>query len=141
MIAQHPLPQRAPPRNPPQRQGFNRTLSIVIADDDHDSADGLAMLLRQWNHRVRVAYEGRHAIELFRAQHPDLIVLDIVMPGMDGYETVARVLREDPSAVVVALTASMDRRRAMRMGFREVFAKPVDLDALQEFLAGVKQGD
>jgi CheY-like chemotaxis protein len=139
MIVRNPSPQRAPPL--PQPQGFNRTLSIVVADDDHDSADGLAMLLRQWNHRVRVAYRGRHAIELFHARHPDLIVLDIVMPGMDGYETAARVLREDPGAVVVALTASVDRRRAMRVGFREVFAKPVDLDALRDFLAGLQQGD
>ena len=111
-----------------------RSIFILVVDDDHDSADGLATLLRHWSHRVVVAYEGRDAIELFRGLRPDLVLLDIDLPGMDGYEVAGRMRREDHDAFLVALTGTMDRARSLAAGFAKHIRKPFRPDALRELI-------
>ena len=111
--------------------------SILVVDDDPDSADSLALLLEHWNHRVCVAYDGAGAIETFHRQRPDVVLLDISLPDMDGYEVV-RVLNEGPHrAVFVALTGfgeDGDRRASAEAGFDRHFVKPVDVQSLRELL-------
>lgn len=124
-----PEPETAP--RPP------RTLSILVVDDEPDSADGIAALLTAWDHRVRVAYDARRALDLFREQRPDLVLLDIGLPGMDGYQLAVRLRAEEHQAVLVALTGYTDRRRALSAGFEEHFAKPVDPEALRELLSTI----
>lgn len=116
------------------------SLSVLVVDNDPDSADSLALLLENWNHRVCVAYGGVQAIEVFRAQRPSVVLLDIGLPDMDGYE-VARALRgEGHRAVLVALTGfggDEDRRAAAEAGFDRHFVKPLDLGRLRDLLASV----
>jgi CheY-like chemotaxis protein len=113
----------------------HRSLSILVVDDDPDSADGIAALLTHWDHRVWVAYEARRAIDLFREHRPDLVLLDIGLPGMDGYQLAVRLRAEEHQATLVALTGYADRRRALSAGFEEHFAKPIDPQALRELIS------
>lgn len=77
---------------------------IVVADDNRDSADSLALLLELDGHDVAVAYSAHGAIERARAGHPDIVILDIGMPDMTGYEA-ARIIREEPWGRQVLLIA------------------------------------
>jgi PAS domain S-box-containing protein len=114
--------------------------NVLIVDDNQDAADSLALLLRRRGQEVRTAYDGPAALDLARAQPPDVVLLDIGMPGMDGLE-VARRLRLDlglKQALLVALTGygqDEDRRRSQEAGFDTHLVKPVDLDTLEGLLA------
>jgi CheY-like chemotaxis protein len=115
-------------------------LSILVVDNDPDSADSLALLLEHWNHRVYVVYDGTQAIEVYRRQHPDVVLLDIGLPDIDGYDVARRMKQEDHSAVLVAVTGygeEGDRRASAEAGFDRHFVKPIDLRDLRELLAGV----
>jgi CheY-like chemotaxis protein len=109
-------------------------------DDNADAADTLALLLRLRNYDVRVARDGPEALEAAKEFHPELVLLDIGLPGMDGY-AVARALRAGPAAGrlrLVALTGygrDEDRRRSAEAGFDDHLVKPVAPDALLELLA------
>ena len=79
---------------------------VLVVDDNRDSADMLAIVLRHHGHNVQVAYSGPTALEVAREQRPSVILLDLGMPSMDGY-TVARHLRDQPetkNALIVAVT-------------------------------------
>src|SRR5581483_5397086 len=95
---------------------------LLVVDDNKDAADSLAMLLRLQGHEVRVAYSGMAALEMTKTYTPDVVFLDIGMPGMDGYE-VARRLRQTPglgNVMLAALTGwgqKEDRRRTAEAGF------------------------
>ena len=114
-----------------------RVLSILVVDDEPDSADGISMLLEAWDHRVAVAYDARRALDLYREQRPDVVLLDIGLPGMDGYQLAVRLRAEEHQAGLVALTGYTDRRRALSAGFEEHFAKPIDPAALRELLSSI----
>ncbi len=113
---------------------------ILVVDDNRDAADSLGLLLRFLGHEVRVAHDGPAALEAARAWRPAVVLLDIGMPGMDGY-AVARALRALPElegVVLIALTGwgqEEDRRRSRAAGFDHHLIKPVDLEALQALLA------
>jgi CheY-like chemotaxis protein len=112
---------------------------VLVVDDNKDAADSLATLLRFDGHEVRVAYDGDVAIREVRARKPDVILLDLGLPKMSGYD-VCRTLRcDDPdrAILVVALTGwggSEDRARTHAAGFDAHLVKPVDLAALREVL-------
>ena len=99
-------------------------------------------LLKLWGHEVRVAHDGPAALEAAAAAPPEVVLLDIGLPGMDGYE-VAERLRARPESggpVLVALTGygqEEDRRRSREAGFDHHLVKPVDLDDLRSLLAHV----
>jgi len=103
---------------------------ILVVEDHVDAADALAMLLTVFGHRVRVARDGPSALEAARAEVPALMLVDIGLPGMDGYE-VARRVRETAAldgVVLVALTGfgnEADRKRALAAGFDAHLTKPV----------------
>ena len=113
---------------------------LLVVDDNHDAANSLALLLRLQGYEVRVAHDGLSAIDAARAFQPELVFLDIGMPGMDGYE-VSRRLRQMSGmdgVPVVALTGwgqQEDRRRTAEAGFTHHLVKPPDPDALKEVLA------
>ena len=112
---------------------------VLVVEDNEDAAASLGELLSLWGHEIQTAHDGRHALAAARQWQPEVILLDIGLPGMDGYE-VARHLREDPStsrAVIVALTGygqEEDRRRAHEAGFDQHLTKPVELEQLQNLL-------
>ena len=109
-------------------------------DDNRDAADSLAMLLEDQGHTIRTAHDGEAALTAADAFGPDAVVLDIGLPGLDGYE-VARRLRAAPRSerpAGVALTGygqEEDRLQAKAAGFDHHFVKPVDLDVLQDLFA------
>jgi signal transduction histidine kinase len=115
---------------------------LLVVDDNRDSAESLAALLGMLGHEVREAFDGRQAIEVARAWLPDLVLLDIGMPGLTGHE-VARRLRAEPGladTTLIALTgygSAEDRRESREAGFDGHLVKPVDFDALERILASV----
>jgi CheY-like chemotaxis protein len=115
---------------------------ILVVDDNRDAADSLGMLLKFMGADVRVAHGGREALEAFDAYRPSVILLDIGMPEMDGYQ-VAREIRgrsEGARVPIVALTGwgqEDDRRRSREAGFDHHLIKPADLAALQSLLGSL----
>ncbi len=122
----------------------NAALSILIADDNHDAADSLAMLLSLDHHEVHVANDGPSALTLAAQVRPQVALLDIGMPGLDGHE-VARRLRREPwgaSMLIVALTGwgqQDDQLRSQAAGFDHHYTKPVDPQALIDRLQAWQQ--
>jgi PAS domain S-box-containing protein len=118
------------------------SLSVLVVDDNQDAAESLAMLLRTAGAAVHVAHDGPTAIAEFERSEPDVVLLDIGMPDMDGCE-VARRLREISPADRVALVAltgwgqDEDRRRVREAGFDHHLVKPVDLASLQSLLTSL----
>jgi two-component system, sensor histidine kinase len=114
---------------------------ILVADDNKDAADSLAMLLELHGHDVRVAHNGRTALALASVFRPDTALLDIGMPDLSGYE-VAQELRRQPWGEQIRLIALTgwgqdgDRLEASRSGFDDHITKPVDPDALETIMNG-----
>jgi two-component system CheB/CheR fusion protein len=119
------------------------THRILVVDDNRDSADSLAMLLRLVGHDVRTVNDGRQALVVAAGYRPNLVFLDIGLPGMDGYN-VARHMRTQPEladVVLVALTGygtEEDRRRSEEAGFNHHMVKPVHFEALNELLMALE---
>ncbi len=113
---------------------------ILVVDDNVDAADSLGIMLSYSGHEVRVVYSGRDALAAAEALGPDAIILDLGMPGMDGY-AVAHALRSNPKFHATRLIALSgygqleDRRRTAEAGFDEHLVKPVILEALNAALA------
>ena len=129
----HPSPGAAPPAGPKRR--------LLIADDLQDSADSLALLLRTQGHEVWTAYDGQAALIAAEQFKPDIVLLDIGMPKLNGYDT-CRLIRQHEwgkGMWVVALTGwgqQDDRQRARDAGFDHHMLKPVDPDELRKLLSG-----
>jgi CheY-like chemotaxis protein len=105
-----------------------------------DAADSLATLLELSGHQVRTAYGGSAALEVAESHRPEVVLLDIGLPGMDGYEVARRLRGTAVSAgvMLVALTGygqDADRRRTQEAGFDHHLVKPVDPDHLARLLA------
>jgi CheY-like chemotaxis protein len=107
------------------------SLRVLVVDDYPDTRQSLRLLLRSWGHSVHEAPDGAQALREAEVCHPDVVVLDIAMPGMSGYE-VARQLQQSnsfPRPLLVALTGhtrSMDIEAALNAGLDHFFAKPCD---------------
>ncbi len=117
---------------------------VLIVDDNGAAVEMLAMLLRKLgDHRVETAADGHAGLARIRADHPDLVLLDIGLPGMDGYQ-VARAVREHrelDDVLLVAMTGydrPEDRRRSREAGFDEHLVKPVSLDQVRAILTHPK---
>lgn len=115
------------------------SLRILVVDDSPDAVDSLALLLELNGHEVRRGRDGLDALVAAVAFRPHVVILDIGMPKLNGYE-VARQLRREPwgkTAVLIALTAwgeERDKQDALDAGFDRHFTKPADLEALSAFL-------
>lgn len=120
------------------------SLRILIVDDNRDSADSLTMLLRLMGNDTRTAYDGQEGVALAGEIQPDVILLDIGLPKLNGYEACRRI-REQPwgkSVVLIAVTGwgqEDDRRRSHEAGFDHHMVKPVDPQELLKLLAGLQQ--
>ena len=129
----------------PQRQLAEVRHRVLVVDDLTESAETLASILIWMGHDAVALNEGPAAIDWILANHPDLVFLDIAMPGLDGYE-VARRLRQHPelrATVLVALTGygqQEDRRRALEAGFDFHLIKPMDIAALEDLLLKLPAG-
>lgn len=116
---------------------------ILVVDDNHDSADSLGLLLKLVGNDVRVVHDGQVAVDVANEFQPRVVLLDIGLPTLNGYEA-ARKIREQPwsnQAVMIAVTGwgeDVDRQRSKQAGFDHHLVKPVDLDALTALLATVQ---
>jgi CheY-like chemotaxis protein len=113
---------------------------VLVVDDNVDAAESAAMVLRLWSHDVRVAFNGADALALMDEYDPDIVLLDIGLPGITGYE-LARRIRAQPrfeNTVLVAVTGygqEGDRLRSQHAGFDHHLTKPMHPSKLQEIMA------
>ena len=117
---------------------MSATRRVLVVDDNTDAADSLAMLLQVRGDEVRVAYDGEEALFAEQEFKPDVLLLDIGMPKLSGYD-VARRVRDarGPDVFIVAITGwgqEEDRQRAREAGFDHHFTKPVDYAVLLELI-------
>lgn len=126
---------RSQPRGPPLR--------VLIVDDDRDTVGTLALLLRLWGHEALGARSGPEALAVASSFRPDVMLLDVAMPGMSGFDLVRRI-RAEPQfedTLVIALTGYADekhRRLGAEAGFSLYLAKPVEPAVVRELLQGEK---
>jgi CheY-like chemotaxis protein len=116
---------------------------ILVADDNRDSAESLAMMLRVMGHEVRAAHNGLEAVELAASYRPEVVLLDIGMPKLNGYDA-ARQIRQQPwgkNMMLIALTGwgqEEDRRRSQEAGFDQHLVKPVEPVSLEKLLGSIQ---
>jgi PAS domain S-box-containing protein len=118
---------------------------ILVVDDNWDAAQSLGMLLKIMGHEVRTAYDGAGGLEVVRTFRPDVALLDIGMPGMNGYELARRLRAQDDlrGMILVAVTGwgqEEDRLRSREAGFDLHLTKPADLAALEGLLSSLSVG-
>jgi PAS domain S-box-containing protein len=138
-------PDRQPAR--PSRTTLSTDLPglrLLIVEDNTDAADTLRELLEHLGHQVVVAASGPEALTMAAATHPEVILCDLGLPGMDGFE-VARRLRKEPATADVRLVAlsgygrDVDRQRAAEAGFDEHITKPLQPEVLETLLRGAAE--
>jgi CheY-like chemotaxis protein len=118
-------------------------LRVLVVDDNHDAAMGLSLILRALGHQSRMIYEGLTAVETALQYQPNLVLLDIGLPGLDGWE-VARRIREQPKLKTVMLVAitgwgTNDAvQRSADAGFDHHLVKPADVSKLKQIVATVE---
>ena len=132
LISQSATPHTAQPSGSPAKV-LERT--ILLADDNRDNADTMAMLLELSGHRVNVARNGAEAIQLAQELRPEIGIFDIGMPDMSGYAVAERIRREawGKQMILIAVTGwgqESDKRKALAAGFDHHLTKPVDPDKL-----------
>jgi PAS domain S-box-containing protein len=142
------LPVVQPPAHEQAREGASQPprqtahYRILVADDNVDSASSLAMMLTLMGHEVRTAHDGLEAVEAASEFRPDMILLDIGMPKLNGYDACRRI-REQPGGKEVAIFAltgwgqEEDKRRSQDAGFNDHLVKPVELAALEKLLTEI----
>jgi CheY-like chemotaxis protein len=117
---------------------------VLVIEDNLDSAEAMAMLLELWGHEVRISQDGKSALAIAEELRPDIVLLDIGLPGINGYE-VARQLRETASlegATLVAVTGygqAEDLRRSAEAGFHAHLTKPVDPAEIRRLIAALPE--
>jgi CheY-like chemotaxis protein len=139
-LAEAPTEDGQPAKAPKQR-GDHRKLRILVVDDNRDTARSCALLLKAFGHDVESAFDGVNALELAREFKPQVLFLDIGLPGMNGYD-VARTLRQEgfEQMMMVAISGygqPEDRKRSLAAGFDHHLVKPVDQAALTSVLEDI----
>jgi signal transduction histidine kinase len=140
-----PLAETEGEREAPPTDGASRGMSkrVLVVEDGADTRESLGLLMTAWNHEVVFAVDGPEGVDRACAVHPDIALIDIGLPGFDGYEIARRIRREGSDWArgvrLIALTGygqAADRVRAMEAGFDMHLLKPVDPEKLQQVLAG-----
>ena len=146
-VVRLPLMLAAVPTSPaplPEAPDHSGGLHVLVVDDNVDAAESLAVLLEMTGHAVRLAYDGPSALQAVIAHRPDLVLLDIGLPGLDGFEVAQKIRRQASLSdiVLVALTGygqDGDRQRALDVGFDYHLVKPADFGAIEQILATVRE--
>jgi signal transduction histidine kinase/CheY-like chemotaxis protein len=131
-----------PPTAPSRSSRGRPVYRILVVEDNRDAADSMAMILEMMGHEVQSAYDGVAGIELAATFRPNLVFLDIGLPGLNGYE-VARRIREEPwgkDLVLIALSGwgqEEDKRRSRDAGCDHHLTKPLDTNALEKLMSGL----
>ena len=133
-------PQPQPPEGQAEEPAATNRRRILVVDDNQDSVESLAMLLTLKGNEAHTASNGHEAVEAAARLRPDVILLDIGMPDMNGYEACRRIREQSggDEVIIIALTGwgqDEDRRRSSEAGFNEHLVKPVDPAVLMKLLA------
>ena len=123
---------------PAAARGSARRRRILIVDDNVDAANALAALLRQDKHATAVAHSGPVGLEMVKTFKPDVALVDLGMPGMNGFEVGGRLRALDKNLLLIAVSGysgEESRRRAKDAQFDEYVIKPFDAQALEDLLA------
>ncbi|MEI8383216.1 MAG: ATP-binding protein [Planctomycetota bacterium] len=140
ILSTTPSPPPAPTMEKIAPKG--RSLRVLVVDDNIDAAQTLELLLTELGHDVRTAYDGLSVLQIAIDHPPDIVLLDLGLPGLDGFE-VAKRLRQHPAlknVVLVAMTGyglPADRQRSQDAGFNHHLVKPASFDKLQQILASI----
>jgi two-component system CheB/CheR fusion protein len=132
-----PLKAGPPPVAPVVARCPNRSLRVLVIEDNHDTADSLKDALEFDGHHVQVAYDGPTGLALARSFQPEIIICDIGLPGIDGYQ-VASILRAESTPKIPYLIALSgyalpeDKEHAAKAGFHQHLAKPPNLENLMQ---------
>ena len=116
-----------------------RCKRVLIADDNRDGADALSALLSHWGHEVAVTGNGRDAVMTAKAFHPEVAILDLDMPLMDGFEAARALRNREANAMIIALTGlppGLLPERMLGSCFDHQFFKPVQTEQLRQLLDG-----
>jgi CheY-like chemotaxis protein len=130
-----PLDEADEPAIVGQRVGCSRR--VLVVDDNQDAADSLSTFLQMKGHQTRTVYSGNEAIQEVLAFGPEVVLLDIGLPGMNGYDVAAKIRGIDSAIQLIALTGygqSADRRRSAAAGFDVHLTKPVAMEELEAAL-------
>jgi CheY-like chemotaxis protein len=124
-------------------QARSGPLRVLVVDDNRDAASSLSAVVELMGHEVRVGYDGQRAVEIAEEFRPDVVLLDLGMPGIDGYETCRRIRRHawGNEVRLVAVTGwgqDEDRRKSAAAGFDEHLVKPVKPEALEALLGDLR---
>jgi CheY-like chemotaxis protein len=119
-----------------------KPLRVLVVDDYPDAADSLALLLKVWRHHVCVCRTGQQALEAALGYRPDVALVDLMLPGVSGYQLATRLRQMDElrRTVLIAVTGLADKnsmRLAVDAGFSLFMVKPLDPDELRDVLAAV----
>ncbi len=130
---------RAEPPAPAQQPASNRPLVIALVDDNPDIRETMSDLLSSWGHRVEVAGDGLSGVELISRCRPDLAIVDIGLPKLDGYGVATEVRRRLGKSQIRLVAVSgygqeADRQRSLEVGFDVHLVKPVDVDSILNLL-------
>jgi PAS domain S-box-containing protein len=142
VLSDSAAPDTSPTRPPPQRGAESR--NILVVDDNHDAAAALAMVLEALGHRCVVEHDSHSALERALGERPDVCLLDIGLPDMDG-NALAMRLRSSPETahcLLIAVTGygqDQDRAKTTQAGFDHHLVKPLDISRLAELIAGARQ--
>lgn len=135
------LPRTTPPAESPAAGSGGmaqaRGERVLVVDDHADAADALAEVLRHRGHEVRVAGDGPEAVRMADTFQPDAVLVDIGLPGMDGYAVARELRRNGRDCLLIAVTGygrAEDRRRAHEAGFDHFLTKPLEIDELSRLL-------
>jgi PAS domain S-box-containing protein len=125
---------------PAQADRTDNKARILVVDDNVDTAQGMVRLLSLIGHETAIAHDGNQALQVAREFRPEFVLLDIGLPGMDGYQVAARMRQEEccKNSVIVAVSGygrDEDRKRSTEFGFDHHFSKPLDHDALLSLIA------
>ncbi|MBV9346317.1 MAG: response regulator [Gammaproteobacteria bacterium] len=139
------LPLSQEPAAPRAERTVGRATAeqVLIVDDNEDAAESLAMVLRLDGHTVQTAYNGEQALARAQQLRPRVVLLDIGLPGLDGYEVARRLKARQPAGEELCLIAitgygqDADRERATAAGFAHHLVKPIDFSSLQEILLSI----
>ena len=133
------VPGKEPKEKPKRKAPFTKTarpLRILLVEDDKVNRQVMSQLLKEKGHLIDLATSGREAVKLHDTNTYDVILMDILMPGMDGIETTAKIrekegkLRHTPVIALTAFSLKGDRERFLSLGMDEYIAKPIDLEEL-----------
>jgi PAS domain S-box-containing protein len=143
-----PRGQKPPVTTAPENDSESgQPVQVLVVDDKVDVAQTLLILLRTWGCEVRVAYDGEKALQEIRDRRPDLVLVDILLPGMNGYEVAERIRLEEkekghrlPLAAVTGCARDEDRARAREAGFDYHMVKPVNPENLKDLVQYIRSG-